>query len=130
MKILVGYDGSEPACKAVDVALEYAKVFNAQVILVTSLVGGSVSSGDETHHAEEEFDAIKRRFSEHKIDCVTDLLVRGISPGEDIVQYAEEKKVAQIILGVKKKSRTGKFLFGSNAQYVILNAPCPVVTVR
>ena len=130
MKILVGYDGSGPSRKAVDIALQYAKVFHAQVILVTSLVGGNVSSGDQTHHAEEEFDVLKRRFTENKIDCVTDLLVRGMSPGQDIVEYAEEKKVDQIILGVKKKSRTGKFLFGSNAQYVILNAPCPVVTVN
>ena len=130
MKILVGYDGSEPARKALNLSIQYAKVFQAQVLLVTSLVGGTVSDGDQTHHAEEEFESIKRLFDKEKIPCTTDLLVRGLSPGQDIVQYAEENSVDQIILGVSKRSRTGKLLFGSNAQFVILNAHCPVVTVR
>lgn len=130
MKILVGYDGSEPARKAVNLSIQYAKAFDAQVLVVTSLVGGTVSDGDQTHHAEEEFEAIKRLFDKEKVPCTTDLLVRGLFPGQDIVQYADENNVDQIILGVKKKSRTGKLFFGSNAQLVILNAHCPVVTVK
>lgn len=130
MKILVGYDGSKPARRAIDLALEYAKVFKAQVVLVTSLVGGAVSDGDQIHHAEEEFETIKQLFDGESIPFATDLLIRGLSPGEDIVQYAKENKVDQIILGVKKMSLTGKLIFGSNAQRVILNAHCPVVTVK
>lgn len=130
MKILVGYDGSEPSRKALTLSIEYARVFRAQVLIVTSLIGGTVTLGDQTHHAEEEFEAIQQRFRTEGIECFTDLLVRGIPAGEDLVRYAEENSVDQIILGVKKKSRTGKLLFGSNAQYVILNAHCPVVTVK
>jgi nucleotide-binding universal stress UspA family protein len=35
-----------------------------------------------------------------------------------------------VIIGIVKKSKVGKILFGSTAQYLILNAPCPVLTVR
>ncbi|MFZ1202247.1 MAG: universal stress protein [Desulfobacterales bacterium] len=41
-----------------------------------------------------------------------------------------EHRVDQIFIGIKHRSKVGKLLFGSNAQHVILNAPCPVVTVR
>jgi len=38
--------------------------------------------------------------------------------------------VDEIIVGVKRRSKVGKLLMGSTAQYVILQAPCPVVTVK
>jgi len=56
--------------------------------------------------------------------------VRGLQPGEDLVQYAEENQIDQIIIGVRQRSKVGKLLFGSTAQYVILEAPCPVVSVK
>jgi nucleotide-binding universal stress UspA family protein len=38
--------------------------------------------------------------------------------------------VDAIIIGVKRRSKVGKLLFGSNAQYVIIKADCPVTTVK
>ena len=46
-------------------------------------------------------------------------------------EHAEPKPgVGEIIVGIVQKSKVGKLLFGSTAQYVILNASCPVVTVK
>ena len=58
------------------------------------------------------------------------LLSRGFSPGEDIVKYANENKIDAIFIGVLKRSKLAKIFLGSNAQYIILKAPCPVVTVK
>jgi len=53
-----------------------------------------------------------------------------LEAGEDLVQLAEEKQIDEIIIGVRRRSKVGKLIFGSTAQYVILNAPCPVVSVK
>jgi nucleotide-binding universal stress UspA family protein len=57
-------------------------------------------------------------------------LVRGLSPGEDIVKFAADNAVDFIFVGIEKKSRTQKLLLGSTAQFIILKAGCPVVTVK
>ena len=38
----------------------------------------------------------------------THLLIRGMSPGEDIVAFAKEQEVDSIIIGVKRRSKVGK----------------------
>ena len=57
------------------------------------------------------------------------LLLTDLTSGEQLVKFAEDLSVDLIFLGIVKKSKVGKLLFGSTAQYVILHAPCPVVTV-
>jgi nucleotide-binding universal stress UspA family protein len=69
-------------------------------------------------------------MEENQIPCQVVQTARGITPGEDIVQFAKENAVDLIVVGIEKKSRTRKLLLGSTAQYVILKAPCPVLTVK
>ncbi len=130
MKILVGYDGSNSAKDALVLAKKHATAFNGNVIIVTSLTGGSVTHAVEVEHATEDLEVAKKLFDEDGIPCVTKLLVRGMTPGEDLVAYAGEQAVDEIIIGIKRRSKVGKLLFGSNAQYIIIKAPCPVVTIK
>ena len=62
--------------------------------------------------------------------CETHLLIRGLSPGEDLVQFSEDNQISEVIVGVRRRSKVGKLLMGSTAQHVILNDRCPVVTVK
>ena len=130
MKILVGYDGSNTGKEALALAKKHAVAFGAQVIIVASLTGGSVTHAVEVEHATEDLEFAKSMFDEDNIACETKLLVRGMTPGEDLVAFAKEHAVDEIVIGIKRRSKVGKLLFGSNAQYIIIKAPCPVVTVR
>jgi nucleotide-binding universal stress UspA family protein len=69
-------------------------------------------------------------FEEDGITCNTHLLIRGLTAGEDLVKFADENQIDQIVVGVKRRSKVGKLLMGSSAQYVILQAQCPVVSVK
>jgi len=50
-------------------------------------------------------------------------------PASTIVAEADAVDPRYLVLGGRKRSPTGKALFGSVTQSVILNAECPVVTV-
>lgn len=50
--------------------------------------------------------------------------------GDEIVALADTARADLIVVGGRKRSPTGKAVFGSTAQEVMLNAPCPVTFVR
>jgi nucleotide-binding universal stress UspA family protein len=130
MKILVGYDGSNVSKEAVSLAEQHADKFKAEVIIAHSMAGGPEVPRKDFEIAENNLEYEKNRLLDKNHPCESVLSVRGLEAGEDLVLLAEENKVEEIIIGVRRRSKVGKLLFGSTAQYVILNAPCPVVSVK
>ena len=130
MKILVGYDGSNVSKEALALAQKHSKQFKAEVVIAYSMVGGPEVPRKDFEVAENSLEYEKSRLLDGNIPCESILSVRGLQAGEDLVQLAEEYKADEIIIGVRRRSKVGKLLFGSTAQYVILNAPCPVVSVK
>ena len=130
MKILVGYEESRVADAALKLALKHAKAFGADLFIVTSLEQSSALKKEDIDRAENRLEKISKPFSTDDIPCETRAIVSYQSPGEDLVSFANEQGVDEIIIGVKRRSKVGKLVFGSNAQYVILEASCPVVSVK
>jgi nucleotide-binding universal stress UspA family protein len=56
--------------------------------------------------------------------------VRGNEPAQDIIRAAEELGGELIVIGLRQRTSAGKFLLGSNAHDILMDAPCPVLTVR
>ena len=130
MKIMVGFDGSISSSDALKVAEQHAKAFKGRIELVTSMEKGTEAQREEIEAAEKDLEKEKKRLKAEGIPCQTHLLIRGLSPGEDLIEFAEENEVEEIVIGIRKKSKVGKLVFGSTAQFVILTAGCPVVTVK
>ena len=129
-KIIVGYDGTDTAKSALALAKEHAIAFYAKIYVVQSLMGGEGTKVEEIKAAEDGLEDAKGILEKDNIPCETHLLIRGMMPGEDLVQFAKDNEADEIILGVRRRSKVGKLMFGSTAQYVILEAACPVVTVK
>lgn len=130
MKILVGYNGSEVAKLALSQAKNYSKLFDSMVYVVTSLEGGSGERIEEINEATQNLNYAREFLEKDGVRCETEQLVRGLTPGEDLVRFAEENQIDHLFVGIEKKSKTRKMLLGSTAQYVILKAPCPVTSVK
>ena len=130
MKIMVGYDDSRVAKNALDIAMKHAQAFNARVHIVTSMVSGIDIPRKEFDRIEKKLKYAESLFKDKKISCKTHLLVSGLKAGEDLVQFAKDTDIDEIVIGIKRRSKVGKLLFGSTAQYIILHAPCPVLTIK
>jgi nucleotide-binding universal stress UspA family protein len=130
MKFLVGYTGSEESKAAMALARDYAGIFSAKVIVITSMEGGAGEKPEDVSRAEANLKSATSFFEDAGVEFETQHLARGYSPGEDLVMFAEENDIDLMFVGIEKKSKTRKMLLGSTAQYVILKSPCPVVTAK
>lgn len=130
MKIMVCYDGSRASREALRLGRDHAKAFNGNLIIVTSMIKGTESEKEDIEKAELDLEFEKKACRDDGLACDTHLLIRGLSSGEDLVQFAEEEMVDEMIIGIKRRSKVEKLVFGSTAQFVILKAHCPVVTVK
>jgi nucleotide-binding universal stress UspA family protein len=102
----------------------------AKVYLVASLEKGTEDEQKTISQLEAALKDAEDQLKKENIECETHLLVRGMTPDDDLLSYAKEQDVDEIVIGIRKRSKMGKLLFGSTAQYLILNAHCPVLTVK
>ena len=77
-----------------------------------------------------EMEYFRTPFNIEDIPCETHVVVNYLTLGEDLVRFAADNSIDGIFIGIKKRSKVGKLVFGSTAQYVILEAPYPVVAVK
>ena len=132
MKIMVCYDGTDATKNALGVTVQQAKAFNADVIAVTAMEGETREQLYDLEKAEQALEYARNFITTDGVACETKLLLSETrySAGEILVRFANEQKMDMMVIGVKKRSKVGKMITGSNAQHVILNADCPVVCVK
>ena len=131
MKFMICYDGSGAAKSALKLAQRHAKGLGATLEVVNALTREFPLKHSQIQKKE---DNLKREVMEllgdGDVPYETLVLVTSLTPGEQLIKFAEEEQVGQIYMGIIKKSKVDKLIFGSTAQYVISHAPCPVVTVQ
>ena len=79
----------------------------------------------EHHESVRHFE---RLFTDHGVDHEVEGVVGDISDG--IIDIAEETESDRVVVSGRTRSRVGKAVFGSTAQDVLLQSPCPVTFVK
>ncbi len=131
MNILVAYAGGTNLDKTVlELAQKHAKIFNAKLYIAFSMESSPIKKVEALDKIKTNLEDLKATVENEGIECETHILIHGITPGEDIVEFAGDYKIDEIFIGIEQKSKVGKLIFGSNAQNIILRAPCPVVSIK
>jgi len=83
---------------------------------------------DEVLERHESVRHFERLFDDHGVDYEVKGVVGDISDG--IIDIAEATESDRVVVSGRSRSRVGKAVFGSTAQDVLLNSPCPVTFVK
>lgn len=124
-RILIAYDGSDHAKKAVQHAIELAKAFGSALYVITVAADPSQVSLDRAKKTAEE--ATKTIAS---AGLKAEAEVRSGTPATEILNYAEEKEVDLIVMGSRGLSAIQRLVLGSVSQAVASRAKMPVLIVR
>ncbi|CAA9363587.1 MAG: UspA domain protein [uncultured Nocardioidaceae bacterium] len=128
--IVVGYVPKPEGQAALRRAAEEAKMRHRRLVVVNSHRGGREFDRDEALESETQLDEVKRELDAAGVEHEVRQLVRGLDPAEDLINVAAEVGAEFIVIGLRRRSPVGKLILGSNAQRVLLEAPCPVLAVK
>ena len=129
---MVGYNLYFTSNEVVRVAIKHAKAFGAKLYVVSTIVGHSLDRQGNVANvtARTRLETLKDSLEKEGIPHEVHLIVRKSDPGTDLVQFAKEHQIEEMIIGFKVRSTIGEIIFGSNYRRMISGAPCPVVTVH
>ena len=140
-KILVGVDFSDHSRVAVAYAAEFAKMFNADVILChvaqrPDLISQLPPGGEgyfppniaqlEQDTARTECTKLLAEFAISRGSIATPI---G-TPFVELVRMAKDEQADLLVIGTHGRGAVAHMLLGSVAEKVVRKAPCPVLTVR
>lgn len=128
--IVVGYVPKPEGKAALRRAAEEAKLRDSRLVVVNSHRGGREFDRDDAIESEAQLAEVKAELGSHGVEHDVRQLVRGMDPAEDLVNVATEVDAELIVIGLRRRSPVGKLILGSNAQRVLLDAPCPVLAVK
>lgn len=131
-RILVAYDGGAPARRAIDMAIELAKKFDARitVVSVTPVHPGRIPVDpwdDAPVHAQELIEA-KKILLENGIEG--DFLQPAGDPAKTIEEIAERGRFDVVVVGARGLGSVSRFLQGSVSEHVAAHSGTTVVVAR
>jgi nucleotide-binding universal stress UspA family protein len=141
--VALGPEDEERVTRLAEEAIDIAGPAGATVVITHVFTRDEFDSradalGFDREMSEVNADDVAVRYSPvraltAKLDeAGVDYEVRGAVGhyGEQVVDIADELDTDLVLVGGRKRSPTGKAVFGSVAQEVMLSAPCPVTFVR
>jgi nucleotide-binding universal stress UspA family protein len=128
--IVVGYVPKPEGKAALRLAADEAKARKASLVVINSHRGGREFEREDALESQSQLDEVKKELHSAGVEHEIRQLVRGMDPAEDLINVAAEVSADLIVIGLRRRSPVGKLILGSNAQRILLDAPCPVLAVK
>jgi len=135
-EILVGVDFSESSNNALAHAVGLAARFKSNMLWSwvenkNSIRHLELKKGEDVHEAvKKKFnELLEKHSSEINIQNVETKMLKGVTYKE-VINLSVENQVDLIVVGAHGAQGFRKFLMGDNANHIIAEAKCPVITIR
>ncbi|ELY59412.1 MULTISPECIES: universal stress protein [Natronococcus] len=137
MAVLVAYDGSASAQKAVEYAFDSHADEEIVLLRVVEAADGSTEAGvnllqealrDREQEASGSLEDVTEPLDTSETEFRTETAVG--KPEREVVAFAEEHDVDHIVIGSHGREGVSRVLLGSVAEKIVRRAPVPVTVVR
>ncbi|SEP80433.1 universal stress protein [Microlunatus flavus] len=128
MTIVVGFSATPPGRAALLAAADEARLRGTDVLVVNSSRGDAYADPGYAQPADLAW--ARATLDDAGVTFDVRQEVRGREASEEIVDVLEEVGASLCVIGLRRRSAVGKMLMGSNAHRILMESPCPVLTVR
>ncbi|MCQ4350017.1 MAG: universal stress protein [Sulfolobales archaeon] len=139
-RIVVAYDGSDHAIKALSTAIELAKAFNSkldvvEVVDTAALLGMGFAPipsdviAQIYNKAQNDVEQAKKKAQEAGVKDVTSQVLEG-DPATSIIEYASKNGADLIVIGSRGLSTFKRLILGSVSSKVVQESRVPVLVVK
>lgn len=128
--IVVGYIPKPEGRAALRRAAEEAKLRGLRLVVVNSTRPDFSIDDDGAGSQPAELDDVLKQLQEAGVDAEVRQPLAEADVAESLIAVAEQSHADFIVIGLRRRSPVGKLILGSNAQRILLDAPCPVLAVK
>lgn len=126
--IVVGFIPSPQGQAALEHAIAEARLRGARLLIVNA--AGTDAFADERRAGEEDLAGLHDTLATAGVEYQIRQTGSDQNAADTLVSVADESGAALIVIGLRQRSRVGKLLMGSNAQSILMDARCPVLSVK
>ena len=123
MAVIAGFGPNEEGRAALAAAMEEAKRRERRLIVIVHSPRGE----------PEQLDAAVQEARSITSSSGLDVEVRANEAedlAEEVLRVVSEVNPELIVIGLRRRSVTGKLILGSNAQRILLDSPTPVLAIK
>ncbi len=128
MSVVVGYVATPEGKAALDAARAEATARGDRLVVVLSERGHRFGTTNDDLVAQ--VDEVRAELADSGIEHEVRQADSGSDVADDLIAAAQETGARLIVIGLRRRSPVGKLILGSNAQRILLDAPCPVMAVK
>ncbi len=134
--LVVGYDESEPAVRALDRAAQLAEKFGSRLVVVSVAPvlmpgprgGGGIDPADPPARHREELAHAQDVLTARGLEA--DYVTAVGEPAEALVDVASERAADLLVVGTREPGLLDRLMRGSVSRAVSRHAPCDVLIVH
>jgi nucleotide-binding universal stress UspA family protein len=126
--IVVGYTPTPAGRAALSTATTEAR--KSERPLVVANTSRSDALDDPAFAQPADLDWVRATLEEAGVTFTIRQEVRGWEAADELIDVLEEVGAELCVIGIRRRSAVGKMLLGSNAYRILMDSPCPVLTVR
>ena len=128
MTIVVGYVPTPEGEAALTAAIAEATLREQPLHVVNTSRGDALI--DNRFASDDALAEVRSRLDDSGVVYEVDQHIGGHEASEELIEIADRLKASLIVIGLRRRTATGKLLTGSQAQRILLDAHCPVLAVK
>ena len=128
MSIIVGFVPTPAGEAALTAGIAEARLRNEDLVIVNSAREGALV--DKSVAASDVLEQAGRRATEAGIRATVIQPPYRDDLADEFLDVAREVNASLIVIGLRHRSQVGKFILGSHAQRILMQADRPVLAVK